>query len=87
MTDMYTGKSDQQIKKDMANFQYNSTNANQFMEETYQSNQALLHQMDSSCIDLENEGGSLAEVLGKHQNHYEQNEMQELEQINQNAKV
>lgn len=60
------------IKKNMANF----SNANQFMEETYNSNQALLHQMDSSCIDLENEGGSLFEVLNKHQKHYKENEME-----------
>ena len=51
------------------------------MEETYHSNTALLEKMDSSMVDLENEGGMLNQVLSKHHQHYEENEMQELEKI------
>jgi len=36
------------------------------MEETYHSNTALLEKMDSSMVDLENEGGMLNQVLSKH---------------------
>lgn len=49
------------------------------MEETYHSNTALLEKMDSSMVDLENEGGMLNQVLTKHKKHYLENEMQEFE--------
>lgn len=44
--------------KNMNNLRFNNS-SNQFLEETYNSNAALLDKMDSSCIDLENEGGTL----------------------------